>query len=151
MSAFCGKTDQGSFVLLCSPIKHVFFLYLCLCLFAMKIGGNGFAIPLESTVWFEGWFKHRFVAVNRPQKIQHASRKPFAVGWLTRAHPQHSARTRYWTRTHHTSPQGRAWTNSQSAVALPANGCRQALLSKRRARMHACKKQARHNSHFFLI
>ncbi len=42
------------------------------------------------------------VAVNRPQNSQHASRKPVAVGWLTRAHSQQRARTRYWTRAHHT-------------------------------------------------
>ncbi len=47
------------------------------------------------------------VAVNFPLNCQHASRKPFALDGLTRARPQQSARTRYWTRAHHTSPQGR--------------------------------------------
>ncbi len=50
--------------------------------------------------------RHEHVAVNRQQNSQHARRKPFAVGWLTRARPQQRARTRYWTRAHHASPQG---------------------------------------------
>ncbi len=58
--------------------------------------------PLSSK-WHNG---QRRVAVNCPQNSQHASHKPFVVGWLTRAHLQQRARTRFWTRAHHTSPQG---------------------------------------------
>ncbi len=88
----------------------------CLCIVSKSCLEN--ACP-------NGWFT--LTLLNRPQKIRRASRKPLALGWLTRAHQQQCAPSMLDARIPRRS------SRSLSRPRRPTIGCRQVVLPKQRA------------------
>ncbi len=90
----------------------------------------------------------RFVVVNRQHNSQHASRKPFAVGWLTRAHPQQRARAQFWARTYHATAQGHSAVLGAQPLVVAKSCCPISVRFQIGELAHAARP---HNSQFYLI